>query len=41
MSLPRSAAGVLADYVLFEIEAIERVYLNLYQPRLRHGQQAA
>ena len=37
MTLPRSAADVLADHVLFEIEAIDRMYLNLYQPRLRHG----
>ena len=32
MTLPRSAADVLADHVLFEIEAIDRMYLNLYQP---------
>ena len=37
MTLPRSAAEVLADHVLFEIEAIDRMYLNLYQPRLQHG----
>jgi hypothetical protein len=37
MTLPRSAAGVLAGHVLFEIEAIDRMYLNLYQPRLQHG----
>ena len=37
MTLPRSAADVLADHVLFEIEAIGRMYLNLYQPRLQHG----
>jgi len=37
MTLPRSAADVLADHVLFEIEAIDRLYLNLYQPRLQHG----
>ena len=36
MTLPRSAAYVLADHVLFE--AIGRVYpMNLYQPRLQHG----
>jgi len=28
---------VLADHVLSEIEAIDRMYLNLYQPRLQHG----
>ena len=37
MALPRSAADVLAGHVLFEIEVIDRMYLNLYQPRLQHG----
>ena len=37
MTLPRSAADVLADHVLFELEVIDRMYLNLYQPRLQHG----
>jgi len=37
MTLPRSVADVLSDHVLFEIEAIDRLYLNLYQPRLQHG----
>ena len=37
MTLPRCAADVLADHVLFEIEAIDRMYLNMYQPRLQHG----
>jgi hypothetical protein len=37
MTLPGCAADVLADHVLFEIEAIDRMYLNLYQPRLQHG----
>jgi hypothetical protein len=37
MTLPRSAADVLAGHVLFEIDAIDRMYLNLYQPRLQHG----
>jgi hypothetical protein len=37
MTLPRSAADVPAGHVLFEIEAIDRMYLNLYQPRLQHG----
>jgi hypothetical protein len=37
MTLPRSAAEVLSGHVLFEIEAIDRMYLNLYQPRLQHG----
>jgi hypothetical protein len=37
MTLPRSAADVLAGHVLFEIEAIDRMHLNLCQPRLQHG----
>src|SRR5258707_3704184 len=37
MTLPRSAADLLPGHVLFEIEAIDRMYLNLYQPRLQHG----
>jgi hypothetical protein len=37
MTLPRCAGDVLAGHVLFEIEAIDRMYLNLYQPRLQHG----
>ncbi len=37
MTLPRSAADVLAGHVLFEIEVVDRLYLNLYQPRLQHG----
>ena len=37
MTLPGCAADVLADHVLFEVEAIDRMYLNLYQPRLQHG----
>ncbi len=37
MTLPRCAADVLAGHVRFEIEAIDRMYLNLYQPRLQHG----
>jgi hypothetical protein len=37
MTLPRSAADVLAGHVTFEVECIDRMYLNLYQPRLQHG----
>ena len=37
MTLPSSAAEVLSDHVLFEIESIDRMYLNLRQPRLQHG----
>ncbi len=34
MTLPRSAADVLADHVLWELECIDRMYLNLYVPKL-------
>jgi hypothetical protein len=35
MTLPRSAADVLADHVLFEVECIDRMYLNVYVPQLQ------
>ena len=34
MTLPASVADVLADHVTLELECIDRMYLNLYQPRL-------
>lgn len=34
MTLPRSLAEVLDDHVVFEVECIDRLYLNLYQPKL-------
>jgi hypothetical protein len=36
MTLPRSAADVLAGHVILEVECIDRMYLNVYQPRLQH-----
>ena len=36
MTLPRSAAEVLSEHVIFAVECIDRVYLNLYQPWLQH-----
>ncbi len=36
MTLPRSAAEVLAGHVTLEVECIDRMYLNVYQPRLQH-----
>jgi len=41
MTLPRSAADVLAGHVVFEVESIDRMYLNVWQPRLQHGAGAA
>ena len=35
MTLPRTAADVLSRHVLFEIESIDRLYLNLYVPALQ------
>jgi hypothetical protein len=37
MTLPRTVADVLADHVVFEVECIDRMYLNMYQPRLQHA----
>ena len=36
MNLARSVAEVLAEHVTFEIECIDRMYCNVYQPRLQH-----
>jgi hypothetical protein len=35
MTLPGSAADVLAGRVTLEVECIDRMYLNVYQPRLQ------
>jgi len=35
MTLPRSAADVLACHVVFELECIDRIYCNLYVPKLQ------
>ena len=35
MTLPRTAADVLAKHVVFEVESIDRLYLNLYVPDLQ------
>jgi hypothetical protein len=37
MTLPRTTADVLSDQVLFEIESVDRMYLNVYRPRLQYG----
>jgi hypothetical protein len=36
MTLPRSAAEVLSEHVVFEVECIDRMYLNVYVPQLQH-----
>ena len=35
MSVARSAAEVLRDHVVLEVEAIDRMYLNVYVPHLQ------
>jgi hypothetical protein len=35
MTVARSVADVLTDHVIFEMECIDRMYLNVYQPRLQ------
>jgi hypothetical protein len=35
MTLPRTVADVLSDHVLFEVECIDRMYLNVYVPTLQ------
>jgi hypothetical protein len=37
MTLPRTTADVLSGHVVFEIESVDRMYLNVYQPRLQYG----
>src|SRR3954470_10778036 len=36
MTLPRTVAEVLAEHVVFEIECIDRMYLNVYVPGLQY-----
>jgi hypothetical protein len=35
MTLPRTVAEVLSDHVAFEVECIDRMYLNVYVPQLQ------
>ncbi|MGE5286275.1 MAG: hypothetical protein ACM3ML_03535, partial [Micromonosporaceae bacterium] len=37
MTLPRTAADVLAGHVAFEVECIDRMYLNVYVPQLQYA----
>jgi len=36
MTVARSVADVLAEHVTFEIDCIDRLYLNVYVPQLQH-----
>ena len=35
MSLPRTVADVIHQHVTLELESLDRVYLNAYQPQLQ------
>jgi hypothetical protein len=37
MTLPRTVADVLAEHVVFEVECIDRMYLNVYVPKLQYA----
>jgi hypothetical protein len=41
MTLPRTVADVLSHHVVLEVECIDRLYLNVYQPRLQYPAGAA
>lgn len=41
MSLPRSVADVIRNHVTLEVEGIDRMYLNVYQPKLQMEKGAA
>ena len=41
MSIARSAAEVIRSHVTLEVEGIDRLYLNVYQPKLQTERQAA
>ena len=36
MSLPRTVADVLSQHVTLKLESIDRMSLNVYQPRLQY-----
>ena len=37
MTVARSVADVLTEHVRFEVECIDRMYLNVYQPKLQYA----
>ena len=41
MSIPRSVADVIQNHVTLEVEGIDRMYLNVYQPKLQMEKGAA
>jgi hypothetical protein len=36
MTLPRTVSEVIAEHVVFEVECIDRMYLNVYVPQLQY-----
>jgi hypothetical protein len=41
VSVPKSVADVIRNHVVLEVECIDRMYLNVYQPRLQYDRGAA
>jgi hypothetical protein len=41
VSVTQSVADVIQNHVLLEVEGIDRMFLNVYQPRLQHDRGAA
>jgi hypothetical protein len=39
MSVPRTVAAVIRQHVTLEVEGIDRMYLNIYQPNLQSEKQ--
>lgn len=37
MALPRTVADVIRNHVTWDLEGIDRMYLNLYVPGLQSG----
>ena len=37
MTVARSAGDVLSDHTVFEVESIDRMYCNVWVPRLAYG----
>ena len=37
MTLPRTVSDVVAEHTVFEIECIDRMYLNVYVPQLQYA----
>jgi hypothetical protein len=41
VTIPRSVADVIQNHVTLEVEGIDRMYLNVYQPKLQTEKAAA